>query len=63
MVKGANRITQAIPTPWVIAYWVFNLEYFKEYFEQKCFKKSWKILKIFITLLCYGSHFKNFKYM
>jgi len=31
---------------------------FLESFEQKSLKKSWKILRIFITLLCYGLHKK-----
>jgi hypothetical protein len=42
MVKGANRITQAIPTPWVIAYWVFNLEYFKNILSKNVLKNLGK---------------------
>jgi hypothetical protein len=43
--------------PWVIAYWVFILEYSWNIWTN-FFEKSFKILKIFITLLCYGLHQK-----
>jgi hypothetical protein len=40
----------------VIAYWASISRIFLKSFEQKSLKKSWKIFKIFITLLRYGLH-------
>jgi len=58
MEGGANMITWTTPTPLDDYLWGAYFGIFLEYFEQKSFKKSWKILKIFITLLCYVLHKK-----
>jgi len=56
---GANRISWTWPTPLGDYLLGVYSTIFLESFEQKSFKKSFKIFKIFITLLCYTLH-KNF---
>jgi hypothetical protein len=60
--RGANGISWAGPTLGNCLLGVYS-KIFLESFEQKSLRKSWKILKIFITLLCYGLHQKFAKIM
>jgi hypothetical protein len=61
--QGANRISWAQSGPLGHGLLGVYSKIFLNVFEQKSFKKSWKILKIFITLLCYGLHQKFVKNM
>jgi hypothetical protein len=59
---GADEITRATPTPlgdylWGVYFGILNIfEISWTRVLKKDLKKSLKILKFFITLLCYGLH-------
>jgi hypothetical protein len=59
MVKGANGISWARPTPLGDCLLGVYFRIFGNILNKSFLFKSWKIFKIFITLLCYGLH-KNF---
>jgi hypothetical protein len=56
MEGGVNMITWTTPTPLDDYLWGAYSGILLEYSEQNSLKISWKILKNFITILCYGLH-------
>jgi len=60
---GANGISWTTPTPLGDCLLGIYSRIFLKYFEQKSLRKSFKIFKIFFTLLFYGLHKKFVKNM